>query len=741
MNIHEASVQSIDADAQHWAHAHFSFEHGALVTEAPWARTHRLTGKQGVAYLKIVPPHQRAVLPAIAALARHFTPRIPQVLAFDMQRGWLLSAAHEGATLSYESASEDLRELAQAFARMQLQAAATPEVLAGLPRPDPAALLGQLLTFLQPGPTTMPQAGSGVHADYFIGSEQALRFERALQRRRSLLEPYLAQAAALPLTLEHGDLRPPNAAILTDDSCVFLDWDDAMLAPAGMSLHGLFSGCTIPTILLSGSPAAQAAAGTPDGLMLHGYIDVLTQGGYADANTLRRLLPAAMCAGMIQFIVNFARYPGDVARAGVRSTLLARLESLLDVCDLLTVRQASLTREFAADYEAHHEYQRAQHLLMDDAARHPHDAAVVQRLALVLHKRGDLESAAEMYERALELQPDSAPVHAGLGAVLMEDLQLARSTEHLQRALALEPSLGAAQASLARARSMEHMRSAAEQPDRMPVLRFTAADRASGEVAPELLALGTSLFQTHGTLQVDNAFAPEAIERIQQTFFERYLPYFREGDHPDALRLGDKRYMLTVDIDETFGAPALLGAPMVLPIIRKILGDDCVLGAYTAVISLPGSRDQRLHKDHPALFPETQWHFGLPCFATQIIIPLVPLNEFTGTTRFYKGSHLLPTEQAEAGGSQDPVVPLGSCLLTDYRCAHRGLGNRSDTVRPILTLIFNRPWFRDFKNYAQQPPLRITGDAYERLPEDLRALVAWWREESRYSQLGRSALL
>ncbi len=741
MNIHEASVQSIDADAQRWAHACFAFEHSALVTDAPWARTHRLAGAQGAAFLKIVPPHKRPVLPAIAALARQFAPRIPEVLAVNPQHGWLLSASHDGATLSYDSASEDLRELAQAFARMQLQAAASPEVLAGLPRPDLAALPARLLAFLRPGPGTAPSDASGVHAEYFIGAGPAQQYERALRRRMSLLEPFLARAAELPLTLEHGDLRPPNAAMLIDGTCVLLDWDDAMVGPAGMSLHGLFSGCAMPTILLSGSPAAQAAAGSPDGLMLHGYIAALAQGGYADVATLRRLLPAAMCAGMIQFIVNFAHYPGDHARADVRGTLLARLESLLDVCDLLTVRHASLTRELAADYEAHHEYRRAQHLLMDDAARHPHDAAVAQRLALVLHKRGDLESAAEMYERALELQPDSATLHAGLGAVLMEDLQLAPSTEHLMRALALAPGLGPAQTNLARARAIEQMQGDAAQPERMPILRYTDADRASAEVAPELLALGASLFQTYGTLQVDNAFAPEAIERIQQTFFEHYLPYFREDNHPDALRLGDKRYMLTVDIDETFGDPGLLGAPMVLPIIRKILGDDCVLGAFTAVISLPGSRDQRLHKDHPALFPETQWHFGLPCFATQIIIPLVPLNEFTGTTRFYKGSHLLPTEQAEAGGSQDPVVPLGSCLLTDYRCAHRGLGNRSDTVRPILTLIFNRPWFRDFKNYAQQPPLRITEAAYERMPEDLRALVSWWREESQYGQLGRSLLL
>jgi hypothetical protein len=112
----------------------------------------------------------------------------------------------------------------------------------------------------------------------------------------------------------------------------------------------------------------------------------------------------------------------------------------------------------------------------------------------------------------------------------------------------------------------------------------------------------------------------------------------------------------------------------------------------------------------------------------------------TGTTRFYKGTHLIPTEQAEASGAQDPVVPLGSCLLSDYRCAHRGRGNRSNQVRPILTLIFNRPWFRDFKNYGKQPPLRLNDGSYEKLPEDLQRLVDWRREELAYERLRHSVL-
>jgi hypothetical protein len=281
----------------------------------------------------------------------------------------------------------------------------------------------------------------------------------------------------------------------------------------------------------------------------------------------------------------------------------------------------------------------------------------------------------------------------------------------------------------------------ASTPERTPILRHDPADTAAGLMRAENLALGAKLFDLHGVVQIDNAFPLALIERLQDEFMRRYSPYFRVDDHPDALRLGDKRYMLTVDMDDPFDAPGLIAAPMVLPLVRKLLGDDCILGAFTAVISLPGSRDQRLHKDHPALYPDTEWHFALPPFAAQIIIPLVPLDEFTGTTRFYKGTHRVPTEQAEALGAQDPMVPLGSCLLNDYRCAHRGLGNRSQVVRPILTLIYNRPWFRDFKNYGKQPPLRLGDAAFERLPAAVRPLVGWWKEERKLDQLDHSQLL
>lgn len=737
--LNEASLFA-DDDALQWARAFAEFDNVELVSDQPWARTHRLVHDAKAAYLKVVPARQTAVMAPVLALAQCFPGRMPQVLAHDAARGWLLTADHGGRTLDYGASDDDFLAVVTTYARLQAEAAAMPALLTGLPQPDIGGLPQRLLDFLRPA----VESGPGVvQADYFLGAELSATYHQLLSRRMDLLIAHLQAAAGLPATVNHGDLRPPNTAIASNGDCVIFDWDDAIAGPAGMSLHGLFNGCVVPSILLSGSAAAQAAADTPNGRLVHAYVDTLAQAGYASAAALRASLPSAACAGVMQFLLNFAAFPGEKNRKDIADTLTLRLDDLLDLCDVLTTRQPALALDLAFDYEAMGEDRRAQYLFQDHLLRHPDATAVALRLCAVLCRRGEREQAEDTYREALARMPDNAALHAGLARVLMQRLALDEAHTHLDRAVALHCSTDDSAEVLStrtRLHDLQGMQAHAAVPANMPLLRYSDADRAAGEVPPEMEALGAALFEQYGTLQIDNAFAPEDIAQLHDLFMERYEAYFREDDHPDALRLGDKRYMLTVDFDGALGQPGVVGAPMVLPLIRKLLGDECVLGAYTAVISLPGSADQRLHKDHPALFPDTEWHHSLPCFAAQIIIPLVPLNEMTGTTRFYKGTHRQATDEAEAMGAQDPLLPLGSCLLNDYRCAHRGVGNQSDQVRPILTLIFNRPWFRDFRNYAQQPSLRITEDDYSAMPADLQRLVAWWMEERRNDALVRSVL-
>ena len=738
---------SSDADALDWARRHSGLEQVEPVSDWPWARTLRLVGAGPAAHLNVVPASQAHVIAPQVALATHFPSLLPRVLAHDTARGWLLAADHGGRTLDYEADNDELLAVVRAYATMQA-AAADPGVLAtvraGLADLQVESLVQRLLDFLRPDDAQ----GAG----FYLGAETASTYRELLERRGDLLQQHLQAARMLPPTICQGDLRPPNVAVIENGASVIVGWHDVIVGPAGTSLHGLFSGSVLPTVLLSGSSAAQAAAATPKGQLIHAYVDTLSAGGYADRATLLQALPAAMCAGQMQFMLNFAAFLHPDNREDVADTLISRLEDLLDVCDWLATQPgapAELALALAYGDIAQGEDARARKLLQDHTLRHPQDIGAALQLGHCLLRLDEAEQAEQTFNEALArtTQQHHSALQAGLATVQLSALRL----EEAASSLALANHAGAdtdtdaaTAASVPALRRRVHdmlaMQAAADEPSRMPVLRYDTADREAGKAPPELLALGEQLFERHGTLQIDNVFAPEAIAALHDLFIERYGAYFRDDDHPDALRLGDKRCMLTVDMDGPLGAAALVGAPMVLPLIRRVLGEDCVLGAYTAVISLPGSADQRLHKDHPALYPGTPWQHTLPCFAAQIIIPLVPLDEYTGTTRFYKGTHRRPTDDAEAMGAQDPLVPLGSCILNDYRCAHRGLGNRSDRVRPILTLIFNRPWFRDYRNYAQQPPLRIGEAAHAALPQDVQSLLDWWMEERRNDKLTRALL-
>ncbi len=741
MGTRDLTLTIATTDALEWARQGFDWHAYEVVADAPWAVTLRLKSPAGQAYLKILARQQSGMIESVARMASHFAGRLPTLLAHDAARGWMLSADHGGRMLDYDSAPEDVLALVRTYASMQVEAARTPALGAGLPQIAVQTLTAQLMQFLAPASRTDGPAGDGVDAAYFVGSTDAARYHRLLQSRLGVIDRHLAPAALLPLTINHGDMRPPNAAVGTDGGCIVMDWDDAIIGPAGMSLQGLFDGATVPTILLSGSKAAEAAADTPDGQRIRAYLEALAEGGYADVQTLRMALPAAICAGLIQFILNFGKYPGESGRSGVGETLRGRFSNLLDLCDLLVARDPAQAVEFAQNYEDQGEFRRARHLLLDQVARHPGDVPALVRLGHICRLAGEHVQALEALREAIDLTPGEAALHAELGTTLLEMVDLDGAERALLAALDIDADLLLAREDLERTRDLRRQREEAAQTGRMPVLRYDPHDTLRARPRPEQVALGAELFDTHGTLQIDNAFPTETILRLQEAFFERYRPYFTEGDHANALLLSDKRYMLTVDMLSPFDDPQLIGAPTLLPILRRLLGDHFVLGAFTAVISLPGSPDQDLHKDHPALFPDSEWQYTLPCFAVQITIPLVPLDEFSGTTRVFKGTHRIPTDEAEAAGYQDPVVPLGSCLMTDYRCAHRGLGNRSERVRPILTLIYNRPWFRDFKNYNKQPPLRLPDATYTGLPAGAKTLVNWWKQERMVDSLDHARMV
>lgn len=245
-------------------------------------------------------------------------------------------------------------------------------------------------------------------------------------------------------------------------------------------------------------------------------------------------------------------------------------------------------------------------------------------------------------------------------------------------------------------------------------------------ISPDEVRAHGRTFYDDGFVVIRNAFSPEYVQGLYDYFVDSYGRYFEDRVYDDASHVGDKRTMLTVDIEGPFNTPDFYASPRLMPVINALLGDWVVLGGVGAVTSLPGADIQHLHRDHRGLFDENHPATPLlPPYAITVILPLVPIDATNGTTRMYAGSHRVTRAIAEAKPTVDPYTELGDCIFMDYRMLHRGLANNSDRIRPILYVTYYREWFRDYQNYSKHNPLSLTMEEYAKMPPEQRYLVSW----------------
>jgi len=228
--------------------------------------------------------------------------------------------------------------------------------------------------------------------------------------------------------------------------------------------------------------------------------------------------------------------------------------------------------------------------------------------------------------------------------------------------------------------------------------------------------------RTEGFLVLGDVVSPTLIREAREIFAERYGRYLNGQKHEDALEVGDRRLMITVDLEPPFDRRELLANSWVFSVLSATFEDDFVLGAYGVVCSLPGAPAQHIHQDGGDLFPQTGLNSLLPIVAATVAIPLLEMNDTHGTTALWPGSHRDET-RASAGIGDQPLVQEGSCALWDYRLWHRGTPNRSAAPRPLVYMTYCRPWFMDHKNFRKQTPLRASKRFLGELSEDLRRLL------------------
>ena len=256
-------------------------------------------------------------------------------------------------------------------------------------------------------------------------------------------------------------------------------------------------------------------------------------------------------------------------------------------------------------------------------------------------------------------------------------------------------------------------------------------------ISKESLEEASTLFTHHGTVKIRGAFNQTKIRKLRQYIETHYLAQGEKSLEKRSSAVHTGRYLSPIRIENWLNQPAFYAPTKLMPILESVLRPDFVLHAFGAITAFPNAPTQNIHLDHSPLFPEsTTLDAFFPPYAVHLSIPLIDLNEKTGTTAVWENSHRKPLENLEAlkkwkcppyEGASLPYMNAGDCLLTDFRLYHRGMENKTDYPRPFLYMVFCRNWFHDGMNYPKHQRMQISQSELQQVPARYQFLFNQYR--------------
>ena len=192
--------------------------------------------------------------------------------------------------------------------------------------------------------------------------------------------------------------------------------------------------------------------------------------------------------------------------------------------------------------------------------------------------------------------------------------------------------------------------------------------------------------------------ACEHYEAVMRTVTSKNLLHELQDGFDMMRERGFARFDLTVPAYDKLD---FLTSPKAawMPIVHACLGTNVDLAHVGCMFSLPGSHAQIYHQDGVHLSEKTQ----LPCHAVNVFIPLIDLSVANGATEFCIGTHILQNDAYDRSKLETPTPEAGAPLVFDYRNGHRGMGNNTDEVRPVLYLTYSANGkFTDEVNFSKR---------------------------------------
>jgi len=264
------------------------------------------------------------------------------------------------------------------------------------------------------------------------------------------------------------------------------------------------------------------------------------------------------------------------------------------------------------------------------------------------------------------------------------------------------------------------------------MIKLSAEERASGKLNPETLENALHQVKMNGVVVFESVLPEELVDDMNANFLRvlnETLQTNAEATELNTTTMRKNRIRMDLPFYEPFSDPQVITNAFALPIIERLVGEDCRCFYLSVDAPMPGSDYQNAHGDYFPFFPESD--IILPPTGIVVNFPLIDVTEENGPMEAWPGgTHHTPEKMfadwknvVNAAEHMKPVrmtMPKGSMIIRDIRMWHRGTPNLSDEIRPNVALIYGRSWW-DGAVYAQKS-LNITRARYEQLSERAQRL-------------------
>ncbi|MFN2502369.1 MAG: phytanoyl-CoA dioxygenase family protein [Pyrinomonadaceae bacterium] len=207
-------------------------------------------------------------------------------------------------------------------------------------------------------------------------------------------------------------------------------------------------------------------------------------------------------------------------------------------------------------------------------------------------------------------------------------------------------------------------------------------------------------------------------------WYDQFLPLLedhieREGE---IMNRGPGRFYVTLPFDQPFADESIFADPVILAIVKRLVGSDFTMVQLASDTPVAGSDYQDIHRDAPPLFPEIREE--TPAFQLAVNFPLVDVTLENGPFEVARGTHMMTKEDGlrAIGSGERPLEPvclgLGDVMIRDVRGLHRGTPNRKGDPRPMIVIGYSRRWL-----FRPEVSIRVPGGVWAALSPASRHML------------------